>query len=113
MAAKKMSNPKKKAVPTKAIGKKELPKTGPRAKPPAKAKPQEAAKRYYVSQLALDAMIRTTSNSTPATEVAGFEQAKEQAVDRLIDLIDDAERRLFQLKRATNYDEFVQLSSDH
>jgi hypothetical protein len=43
-------------------------------------------------------------------EFSSFEEAKDQAVEQLIDLIDRCERRLWEIKRAESFEQYQQLA---
>ena len=43
-------------------------------------------------------------------EFPSFEEAKDQAVEQLIDLIDRCERRLWEIKRAENFEQYQKLA---
>ncbi len=62
---------------------------------------------YYVLLDPLPPQIHTARPlaATEAVEFASFAEAKERAIDHLIELIEEAERRLHVLRRATNREE--------
>jgi hypothetical protein len=100
-------------------------------KTPAKSAPKKAAvkavepvaesrpaaeimvQRFSPELLALDTLVTASSKSVVTVVPSSFEDAKEQAIDRLIDLIEAAELRLHQLKRAASYEQFVATVNDH
>jgi Spy/CpxP family protein refolding chaperone len=53
----------------------------------------------------------TPKNNAPRQQLATLEQAKSAAIDALIQIIEEAEQRLYAVKRARSYDELSRLSS--
>lgn len=96
----------KKGKPTKTAATK-----APKAKRirPAKAKSEPS---FYVVFEPPSVRIvdqRPRSGRTTA-EYKSFAEAKDEALDRLIDMIEDSETQMWAMKRAQSYDEYQALS---
>ena len=81
-------------------------KTAARSK--SKPNPLEThGESFHVLLAPLPALIHSAKPhpSQPAVEFSSFADAKERAIDHLIELIEEAERRLHVLRRATRHEE--------
>ena len=86
----------------------------PRAKAPAaKAGSAKATPVFYfVIEDSEPRILETRPKSTGATaHFNGFDEVKDFAIDHLIELIDNCERRLYQIKRAENFQHYRQLTA--
>ena len=113
MARQKKSSTKPK--PTKKAPKAAAKKTAV-ARSQSKSAPSRQPKRdtgFYFAGAEFDPVV--TNGKGRAGEAAlafeSFEAARDGAIDRLIEIIDRCELRLWQLKRATSFDDYQQLSS--
>jgi len=105
----------------KAVAKKTAAKSTARKLPVKAAEPVvestasvgPVVQRFSPELLALDTLVTAKSKSVVTIVPSSFEDAKEQAIDRLIDLIEAAELRLHQLKRAASYEDFVAAVNEH
>jgi hypothetical protein len=81
------------------------------AKSPKRAAAKARQEFYFVAG---DYEPRITDKkpkpSGSVLEFASFEEAKDQAIEQLIDLIDRCERRLWEIKRAESFEQYRQLA---
>ncbi|HVU89334.1 MAG TPA: hypothetical protein VHD36_18550 [Pirellulales bacterium] len=106
------SKPAKKAKPAPAAKKGPIALRTPAArKPAAPAKPTTSDKSgtYYIVVEHEDLRISTEKpKAAGRVETADtFDEAKDKALDRLIDLIDRFERRLWEVKQSLDHDALV------
>lgn len=72
----------------------------------SKAKAPKRETAFYVSAPELSVIVSIQKPEGTASQFATFDEAKEAAIDALIQAIEDAEAQLLALKRAGDYDQW-------